>query len=127
LADFAAKAEPRLLDPRRSKITLMLKELVARRRQLIDVCVMQKNQLLQASMPEVKTSVQAVLDVVNEQIAEVDRLIQKTIDDETELTVRTADPTAERAAYSGTSRGRSRECYVANQIPSCPFVPFAPS
>jgi len=83
LAEFArvagASDKLRLLDANRDKIRLMLKELVSRRRQLIDVATMQKNQLHQASMPQVKQSIQALLEVVCAQIKAIDQEIEKQI------------------------------------------------
>ena len=83
LAGFAHVASAgdklRLLDVNRDKVRLMLKELVSRRRQLIDVGTMQKNQLHQASMPEVKASIQALLDVVCAQIKAIDQQIETQI------------------------------------------------
>jgi transposase len=80
LADYAEKARPRLMDADRDKIALMLKELVARRRQLIDVCTMQKNQLQQATMPSVKKSIDDLIKLLCRQIKETDAEIQSIID-----------------------------------------------
>lgn len=85
LADYAQKAQPRLLDASRDKIALMLKELIARRRQLIDVCTMQKNQLQQATMPSVKQSIDTLIKMLCQQIKEVDQEIQSLIDSDPEL------------------------------------------
>ncbi len=85
LADYAEKAEPRLVDPSRGKIMLMLKELVARRRQLIDVCTMQKSQLQQATMPSVKSSIDQLIKMLCQQIKDVEQEIQTLIDSDESL------------------------------------------
>jgi transposase len=85
LADYAEKARPRVLDAQRDKIGLMLKELTARRRQLIDVCTMQKNQLQQATLPMLKQSIDALIKTLCQQIKQVDQAIQSLIDSQPEL------------------------------------------
>ena len=72
----------------RDKIQIMLKELITRRRQLIDMLTMQKNQWHQATLAETKASIQAVLNLLKIQVCEIDAVIQKKIDEDQNLRVR---------------------------------------
>lgn len=75
----------RLLDPAADSIRLMLKELITRRRQIVDMCVSQKNQAKQAVSPQVRAGIASMLVVLKLQLKEIDAAIAQEIDARSEL------------------------------------------
>jgi hypothetical protein len=81
LADFARCNADRLRPmDRPSDTARMLKQLVARRRQLVEQCTANKAQLQHASVPAVKKSIRATLRHLQGQIATLEAAIQEQID-----------------------------------------------
>src|SRR5207248_5891035 len=70
---------------RLSDTARMLKELVARRRQLVEQCTANKSQLEHAGFPQVRKSIRATLRHLQGQIAAVEALIQEQIDQDADL------------------------------------------
>ncbi len=86
LADFARVNVDRLRPMARlSDTARMLKELVARRRQLVEQCTANKSQLEHAGFPQVRKSIRATLRHLQGQIAAVEALIQEQIDQDADL------------------------------------------
>src|SRR5258706_7643216 len=91
LADFARVNVDRLRPMARlSDTARMLKELVARRRQLVEQCTANKSQLEHAGFPQVRKSIRATLRHLQGQIAAVEALIQEQIDQDADLRRRQA-------------------------------------
>jgi transposase len=89
LADFARCNADRLRPmDRPSDTARMLKQLVARRRQLVEQCTANKAQLQHASVPAVKKSIRATLRHLQGQIATLEAAIQEQIDADAELKAR---------------------------------------
>ncbi len=86
LADFA-RVNVDTLRPmaRLSDTARMLKELVARRRQLVEQCTANKSQLEHATFPQVRKSIRATLRHLQAQVAAVEALIQEQIDQDADL------------------------------------------
>jgi transposase len=86
LADFARVNVDRLRPMARlSDTARMLKELVARRRQLVEQCTANKSQQEHAGFPQVRKSIRATLRHLQGQIAAVEALIQEQIDQDADL------------------------------------------
>jgi transposase len=66
----------------------MLRQLVARRRQLVEQCVANRNQLEHATVPAVRASVGRTVKHLREEVAAVEALIQAAIDAEPDLLAR---------------------------------------
>ena len=89
LADFARCNADRLRPmDRPSDTARMLKQLVARRRQLVEQCTANKAQLQHATVPAVKRSIRATLRHLQGQIATIEAAIQEQIDADAELKAR---------------------------------------
>ena len=87
LALFADHRRPRTIDPA-CRIDPVLKQLITRRRQLIDARVAEQNAKEHAEQPSVRESIDAVLAVLETQIQRLDTLIQQHIDADPELKAR---------------------------------------
>jgi transposase len=79
LAEFATRIDTPLLDPA-CKIRHVLKQLVARRRQLVDDCVRLRNHLEHADVPVVRESIGRSITGVRAEVAVIETEIQKEID-----------------------------------------------
>lgn len=86
LADFARLNADRLrpMDPI-SDTAKMLKELTARRRQLVEQCVANKSQLEHATQKPVRKSILAMIKYLQKQVLEIESLIQEQIDRDEKL------------------------------------------
>lgn len=74
LAEYGRALMPPLTPPP-TKEQVAIKELVARRRQLIDMRVAEKNRFKRTLTPEVKKSISALIDELSRQIEDVDEKI----------------------------------------------------
>lgn len=72
----AVRPEPKPVPDDQARL---LAELVARRRQLIDMMTAENNRLLRTRAPRLQRSIQRVLDVLQEQLTELDRDIDTNI------------------------------------------------
>jgi transposase len=79
LAHFATSVQTRLLDPA-CKIRHVLKQLVTRRRQLVDQCTQLRNHLEHADVPMVNESIQRSIRSTRQELKTIDTLIQEQID-----------------------------------------------
>lgn len=84
LATFASQRQPRIVDPA-CKIKAVLKQLITRRRQLLDHHLAERNALEHVTEQEVKDSIAAVMKVLVSQIKDVETRIQHHIDADAEL------------------------------------------
>lgn len=89
LALFARHRRPRTIDPA-CRIDPVLKQLITRRRQLLDHRVAEQNAREHADDPLVQSSIDAVLAVLQTQIDTLDARIQQRIDADTEMKSRYA-------------------------------------
>jgi len=87
LADFACRVDTRLATPV-SKIADMLRELVVRRRQLVNQCVQLRNQREHARFKSVTASVDRSITHVREEVKAVERLIAEQIESDPSLRAR---------------------------------------
>lgn len=88
LALFASHRRPRTIDPAcriSPMFDLGLKQLITRRRQLIDARVAEQNAKEHADAPAVRASIEAVLSVLQTQIQQLDTLIEQQIDADAQL------------------------------------------
>jgi transposase len=89
LADFARLNADRLRPLRPiDDNAVMLRELVARRRQLVEQCVANQSQLEHATLPAVRQSIDRTIKHVRHEIAVVEGQIQETIDADQRLAAR---------------------------------------
>lgn len=79
LALFAQAVRPSVRPPPDEQ-SLELRELVARRRQLVQARTAESNRLQQARAPRVRASIEAVLRTLDEQLDELDRQLQQAIE-----------------------------------------------
>jgi transposase len=84
LAHFATSVETRLIDPA-CKIRHVLKQLVTRRRQLVDQCTQLRNHLEHADVPMVRESIQRSIRSTREELKTIETLIQQQIDADPQL------------------------------------------
>jgi transposase len=66
----------------------MLRELVARRRQLVEQCTANKSQLEHVTLAPVKKSIRATIKHLQQQVAAIETLIQQHIDQDADLKAR---------------------------------------
>ncbi len=103
LARFGRLAEPLLLDSS-SKIGRVLKELVTRRRQLVDLCAAQKNMREHATLAATRESADQTIAFLRKQVAAIEGAIQTVIDDDPGLKDRMAKLLAVRGVGPATAR-----------------------
>jgi len=87
LALYAHHAQPRLTPPR-SPDHDALRELVARRQQLVEACTRQRNYLEHARLDAVRDSIRRVQQQLDTEILAIEALIQQHIDARPDLTAR---------------------------------------
>lgn len=87
LAKFGRHCQPRIMDPA-CKIKAVLKQLITRRRQLLDHYLAERNALEHGTEQEVKDSILSVMAMLKGRIQEVEERIQHHIDAEAELKAR---------------------------------------
>ncbi len=78
LALFADKVEPECR-PMPSEETRALKELVSRRRQIVEMRTMEKNRQRLTQSKQVKKSIETVIETLNQEIKDIDSEIKKRI------------------------------------------------
>jgi transposase len=89
LADFARLNADRLRPLRAiDDNAVMLRELVARRRQLVEQCVANQSQLEHATLPAVRQSIDRTIKHVRQEIATIETQIQERIDADGQLAAR---------------------------------------
>ncbi len=84
IADYAALFQPPQADTQDDN-SLKLKDLVARRKQLIAMRVAENNRVEHAYNQSVRQSIQQMIETINEQIARLDKEIDDTIDSTPQL------------------------------------------
>jgi transposase len=84
LALFASHRQPRTIDPA-CRINPVLKQLITRRRQLVDARVAEQNAKEHVDEPSVLASIDAMLAVLESQIERLDTLIGQHIDADAQL------------------------------------------
>ena len=115
LARFAQLAEPTPLGSS-SKMGRMLKELVTRRRQLVDLCAAQKNMREHATLEHTRASIDGTIAFVHAQVLATEAEIQKVVEQDPQLHERLQKLLAVRGIGPATARVLISELPELGQI-----------